>query len=156
MALFAGFAQRLLNLNEPLKTHPMTHTETLKGQFNYNRKQVLWLTDMTEEEYNNFQIDTAKAWTERYWTDVYDVDQLLTSTLFWQWWGYTWNDIDERSMLRQLYSIEPPHRHSSYRAMHQYIFNPASSEQQSMIHDFRSLYSAFAKEYQLKQKEAKP
>ena len=124
----------------------MTHANKLKGQFDYNTKQVLWLTDMTDMEYQNFQIDTAKAWIDRYWADVYEGDTLIGSSLFWKWWAYAWHHADDTVILPILYATPPNGRHSSYRAMHQYIFNQANEDQQWLMQDFKNLRPEFEKE----------
>lgn len=132
----------------------MTHSDTLKAQFTYNRLQVLWLTDMTEEEYSNFQIDTAKAWADRYWSDAYDVDKLLASSNFWNWWTYSWQTADDLYFIKLLYAKEPLQRYSSYRKLHQYVFNHASTHQQLLLKDFRTVKESIQQEIILK-KEVK-
>ncbi len=156
MALFAGFAQRLLNLNEPLKSHPMTHADTLQGQYSYNRKQVLFLARITEEEYQNFHIDTAKAWVERFWNGIYDDNELLNSSTFWKWWNYSWNHADENIVIPALYAVNPVARHTTYRAMHQYVFNLASPDMRFLMEDFKSLKDEFDRECKIKHQTLNP
>ncbi len=132
----------------------MTHAKQLKAQFSYNRKQVMWLTGMNEAEYINFQVDTAKAWVDRYWADIIDADSLFACAMFWSWWHFAWDQADDTMIITPLFSIKKQERHTSYRAMHQYIFNESSQEVQWLIADFRNMRSEFEKDIK-KQKEVK-
>lgn len=114
----------------------MNYAEKLKSQFTYNRKQVLFLTGITESEYQHFQIDMARAWLERHCTGI-DHDCLLNCSLFWKWWNYQWNDADDQSILERLYSAS--NKYSAYRQMHQYVFEPEDTGAQQMISDFKAM-----------------
>lgn len=164
MAHFAGLASKLQNLKEQPNCHSdvggnsyakmlfrqpstiirqlknmTTHSDKLKGQFSYNKKQVLWLTDMTEQEYHDFQTDTAKAWADRNWADVYNTDNLIVTNTFWGWWKYNWNKADDDCIIAVLYTIQSNARFTRYRELHQYVFNTACVEQQYLLADFKSL-----------------
>src|SRR5438309_1137907 len=112
-----------------------------KSQFRYNKMQVLYLTGISDEQYNNFQIDMAKAWVEFYWQNIIDTKVLLNTTIFWRWWVLQWNGIDDRSILQTLYTTPPAQRHTKYRELHQYVFDADNLLQQYMTKDFRSMRS---------------
>lgn len=123
----------------------MTHSEELKAQFDYNRKQVLWLTKLSEEQYSNFQIDTAKAFVEMHFAGVINIDQLLDTKLFWKWWNYMWNDADDKWILHRLYHTREG-AYCEYRIQHQYVFDQKSADLKLMLQDFRSMRPAFDEE----------
>lgn len=124
----------------------MNQATRTRGQFKYNRQQVLYLTGMCQEQYNNFQIDTAKAWVERYWQKIMNVDALLNTTSFWQWWMYQWNVIDDKCIVAALYDVEKEKRLSFYRQLHQYVFQDNSADQDYLMHDFRAMRKEFEKQ----------
>lgn len=125
----------------------MKHAEKLKSQFTYNRKQVLFLTGISEQEYQNLQIDTARAWIERYCYGL-SIDALLNCTLFWKWWNYMWNEADDDAILSQVYEAES--KYYTYRMLHQYVFDNASVRQQQLLGDFKAMRYDFELEMKSK------
>lgn len=123
----------------------MNQASRTRGQFKYNRQQVLFLTGMTQAQYNNFQIDTAKAWTERFFQRIMNTDALLNTTLFWQWWMYQWNCIDDKALLLSLYEMPKEKRHIYYRQLHQYVFDTTDNHQKHLMNDFRHMQKEFEK-----------
>lgn len=117
----------------------MSNAQELKSQFTYNRKQVLFLTAITEQEYENFRIDTARAWVERFFRNI-DVDALMSNcSLFWKWWNYNWNTLDDNGIVEQLYGYSAGSRYVAYRQMHQMVFEANSTETEQLISDFKSM-----------------
>lgn len=124
----------------------MNQVTRTRGQFKYNRQQVLYLTGMTQEQYNNFQIDTAKEWVERYYQSIMDTDRLLSTIMFWKWWMYHWSGIDDKMILSVLYDAPKKKRLMFYRQLHQYVFDDTDENQKYLITDFRHMRKEFEKE----------
>lgn len=124
----------------------MNQAAVLKSQYRYNQTQVMYLTNVNEEAYHNFLIDTAKAWTTHYWQCIMDTETLLKTGLFWKWWARWWNDIDDRQILPSLYSTAPTKRYAVYRELHQYVFDNDNLNQQYMLKDFSSMKPDFEQE----------
>lgn len=100
-----------------------THIQKQRAQFAYNRKQVLWLTAMTNEELNAFQFDTGLDWLQRYTNEQRELlNEIMRQPLIWKWWMLNWNRRDDDVCLRMLYTIEANGRAAYYRSMHQGIF----------------------------------
>ena len=119
-----------------------THTQQLKADFASNKKQILWLTKMSEEQYLNFRSDMAKAFVEA----NYRQEQwgfVIASIAFCKWWIYNWNSIDDKWILEELYHINEPSRCSMYRMMHQYVFDNDDENQELLMKDFLSVRSSF-------------
>jgi hypothetical protein len=123
-----------------------THTQQLKADFTSNKKQVMWLTKTTEEQYNNFIVDTGKAFFEAHYKQT-DWDAIAASKSFWKWWFYNWNLIDDKYILSELYYTNEPNRYSQYRAMHQYVFDEDNANQRLLIADFLSIRNSFLPNY---------
>lgn len=118
----------------------------LLAQNRYNKKSVLYLTTMTEEQYNNFQIDTARAWLEFYWGGLLSIDNLYRTNIFWRWWICAWNEADDKFILKALYDTHNSKRNSRYRELHQYVFDTNSMYQQFLMSDFRHMRVQFERE----------
>ncbi len=114
----------------------MNYADKLKSQFTYNRKQVLFLTGVSEHEYRNFQVDTASAWIERYCPGI-NHDLLIGCSLFWKWWNYQWNDADDQYILAKLYAAKS--KYIAYRQLHQYVFDMSDTHAKQMMDDFKSM-----------------
>jgi hypothetical protein len=121
-------------------------TSKLLAQNRYNKKSVLYLTTMTEDQYNNFQIDTARAWLEFYWSGVLSIDDLYRTKIFWRWWMCAWNEADDKFILPALYSTHKSKRNTRYRELHQYVFDSNSLHQQFIMADFRHMRGEFENE----------
>lgn len=124
----------------------MNQAAVLKSQYRYNQTQVIYLTKINEAEYHDFLIDTAKAWATYYLKGIIDTETLLKTLLFWKWWSRWWNDIDDRFILQQLYSIPFAQRYGAYREMHQYVFDDSEEYQQYLMKDFVTMKLEFEKE----------
>jgi len=124
----------------------MSMRQGILSQFEYNKVQVLYLTGMTDEQYNTFQIDTGKAWVEFYCKNIIDTRALLVTSVFWGWWILQWNNADEDSILRTIYGIPQAQRHTLYRQLHQYVFDANNISQRYMAKDFTCMVSYFEKE----------
>lgn len=131
----------------------MTHAQTLRGQFNYNRKQVLWLTGLSPEHYEGFITDTAKGFVDQF-EKLFNVDALLDTPFFWDWWHFMWNDADEVWILPALYATTN-NRYAEYRVLHQYIFDTECTQYKQFMADFMSLRQTFEKEISKRLKTTK-
>jgi len=132
----------------------MKHADYIKYQFDYNRKQVFWLTKINEQQYESFQIDTGKAFAERYLQGKIDTDALMKTKLFWQWWCYMWNNADEKFIIAELYRIfsaKPELCYGYYRELHQYVFAEGTNDFEILMADFRNLRDQF--EIEIKQQK---
>lgn len=121
----------------------MNDAAKTRAQFKYNRMQVLYLCDITYAEYLSFQTDTAKAWLEHYWRHAIDIDALMACTIFWNWWMYHWNHIDDAAILQDMYHVKPGGRYSYYRQMHQYVFDKNSGHRDRLTKDFLAMLDEF-------------
>lgn len=128
-----------------MKQTETAHAIKTRGQFKYNRAQILYLTGMDDQQFNNFQIDTAKAWVERYWQNLLDIDTLLNCVEFWRWWMYQWNLVDDRAIIQNLYVVHSNQRLAAYRQMHQYVFDGSDHLSELLSADFRAMRKDFDK-----------
>ena len=79
-----------------------THIDKMRGQYNYNRMQVLYLTGMSHEQLCNMQFDMGMQWLRKYAlpteiTDAKDEEMLswiLSQPIIWKWWVNEWNRRD--------------------------------------------------------------
>lgn len=122
--------------------HTHTHTQQLKANFSSNKKQILWLTKMNDEQYENFKLDTGRAFIELHYKTE-DVEQLCSSKAFWSWWQYNWNTIDDTLILEQIYATVASSRAYMYRALHQYVFDNNDDAQELLMKDFLSVRNSF-------------
>lgn len=101
----------------------ITHIQQLRAQYAYNRKQVLWLTGMTDEELSGFQLDTGMDWLTHYTCEAkYLLEQLMREPMIWRWWINEWNLRDDALYLAQLYRFGGKEANAMYRSMHQAVF----------------------------------
>lgn len=121
----------------------MSHFKQLKAQYEYNTKQVLYLTGMNEEEFMQFMLETAHAWLNKYFKDLVDVQAVFDHKTFQNWWKLNWCDVDDRKFLKTLYSTFDKHRFINYRIMHQYVFDNDCEEAEMLQADFRNMIEQF-------------
>lgn len=121
----------------------MSHTKQLKAQYEYNTKQVLYLTGMSEAQYFAFMTDTAYAWLEYYWSKLIDINALIECNEFLSWWKLHWFERDDKDFLTKLYHENTGLRNYSYRASHQMVFNDRYPLTKYMIEDFRAMRKGF-------------
>lgn len=100
-----------------------THIDDVRIERDYERKQVLWLTKMTEEELDGFMFETGIAWMEKFLVMHPDLaKELLGYEELWQWWRNEWARVDHWQVLPQLYKAHATGRYAEYRMAHQQIF----------------------------------
>lgn len=105
----------------------MNHLANIRAQHDYNRKQVLWLTGMTDEELSSFQLETGMDWLKRYTLEERHIlDEVMRKPMIWKWWMLQWNIRDDRHFLHCLYHVPANEANARYRQMHQAIFIPAT------------------------------
>lgn len=117
-----------------------------KAQISYNKKQVCFLTGISENELMDFRLDMAKAWADHYWKHQVNVDALLTSEGFWAWWNWQWNSIDDKAIIQDMYGLNPESRYAYYRQTHQYVFDNSSNHQRHLMQDFADMLPSFKAE----------
>lgn len=105
------------------KTIP--HIRRVQGQYDYKRKQVLYLTGMTDEELSHFQFDTGVEWLTRFTGDTPEVlAPLMRQEIIWKWWVNEWNRRDEQYLpsIYAGYMESKKETVGRYRALHQKPF----------------------------------
>ena len=124
----------------------MPQVITLQSQYNYNTKQILFLCQMTEQEYNDFIMEMAETWLNRMFGHLPDKEQLLGSVTFWKWFKMHWQDRDDRYFLDALYNTVESYRYVKYRQMHQCIFDKEGTVSNFLYNDFLDMYKTFSHE----------
>lgn len=82
-----------------MKNPGRTWTGRQRGQFAYNRKQVSWLTGMSEEDLSFFMFNTGVEWISRYACGNIDLAQLIMEEpVMWDWWYNLWQLRDDEHM----------------------------------------------------------
>lgn len=117
--------------------------QSLKSVYDHNKKQVLWLTGTTEEQYFSFMTETAFSWLEHYYKNIININALIESDMFLQWWKAHWYLRDDRMFLNLLYRDAPHLRYMKYRQYHQYVFDCKMPETINTQKDFRAMRSNF-------------
>lgn len=83
----------------------VTHTGRLRGQYRYNKFQVLYLTGMTVEQLHEFQFNMGCEWLMHYTSRNRDfVDTMMREKLVWDWWKNEWYRTDVE-LLPRLYEV---------------------------------------------------
>lgn len=103
----------------------VTHIDFVRGQYAYNRKQVLWLTGITEDELNNLIYETGEAWiTAHIGNDQEMASYLLAQEEIWNWWKNEWHRRDACNLpaLYDIYQRHPGECKGRYRMLHQETF----------------------------------
>lgn len=123
------------------------HAAALRGQQHYNRKQVLYLTGLTEQQLTEMQMFLLSEWLS-YFHPVHTPDEWMCSEGLWQWWQYMWADLDEEVLPFLYDGLENNgQRLTVYRISFQQIFNTTvTPTAKALMADFNSLKSNFIKE----------
>lgn len=103
----------------------VTHIDRMRGQYNYNRKQVLFLTGMTEAQYAQLMFDTGVEWLCQYTGDDEEMLRMvLSQPVVWQWWKNEWNRRDDEFLpaLFRKYEQCKNECNALYRMHHQQTF----------------------------------
>lgn len=106
-----------------MKQTTTTHIAQLRGQYAYNRKQVLWLTGMTDDDLFAFQMDQGLDWLQIYThEDRLLLLEVMKQPLIWKWWINQWNRLDNIFVISKLYECSAEERLYKYRSLHQTVF----------------------------------
>lgn len=101
----------------------ISHTARMRGQYNYNRLQVLWLTGMSHEDLSTFQFETGIAWLSAHTGETQpELRLVLQQPVIWAWWLNAWHRRDDACNLKMLYGTAPASRQAQYRSWHQEVF----------------------------------
>lgn len=119
---------------------PVKHTRVVRSQFRANRKEVLFLTGMTDEALTHFQRATVVQWLLFQGNMQEETFALMrTRSEVWDWWMYYWNLRDE-GLLPSLYrQFITEARRFDYIVHHNRVFVPTSSFGQDLITSFKHL-----------------
>ncbi|WP_346237736.1 hypothetical protein ABDK00_001495 [Niabella insulamsoli] len=120
-----------------------TPTIKLNQQYTYNLKQVLFATQMDEEELGHLITETADTWLRRFFKGKIDHDSVLHNAAFRKWWRMHWLDRDDRFFLTKVYESPEDFRFSQYRMLHQCVFNLLQPSTQFMYQDFLDMREVF-------------
>ncbi len=123
------------------------HAAALRGEQHYNRKQVLYLTGMSEQQLTDMQYFLLSEWLS-YFHRSHTPEEWLIGEGIFKWWVYVWNEGDEQ-VLPKLYALSGKQYAclACYRRGHQYIFDPINNPQAGRaLIDFNSLADDFIKE----------
>lgn len=97
----------------------MSHKREIQAIDSQNRRIVLRLTGLTEEQYVNLQLDTAREYLlEMLGEDPMGIEHILAGRIFWTWFINRWNRQDAAMVIPALYHEEPRNRAERYRIMH--------------------------------------
>ena len=102
-----------------------SHIAQVRGQYAYNRKQVLYLTGMSDAMVSQFQFDTGLQWLTQYCIHEDDMLRwLLSQPLIWKWWLNEWNRRDDEflSLLYSYYENCPDEIMMRYHRLHKEVF----------------------------------
>lgn len=116
----------------------------LRGESNYNRKQVLYLCGITEDQYYAFMHGTLFDWLATY-QPLYDGEEWMNSEALLNWWRFQWYRMDD-AILVDLYHAPANQRWYFYRHLHQDVFNNQQLCAIQLLDDFRNLRSRFEAE----------
>lgn len=120
-----------------------SQTISMAAQYRYNKMQILFLTGISEEEYNYFLSETAATWLRINFSHCVDSLKMVTSMDFWRWFKMHWQDLDDRFFLQELYGQPENYRLCKYRKLHQVIFDNTSTVTQYINDDFLDMYKSF-------------
>jgi len=118
-------------------------TITMAAQYRYNKKQVLFLTGIEEDEYNHFICETAETWLRLNFDHRVDSMKMVGSLDFWRWFKMHWEDLDDRFFLQELYNQPESYRLCKYRILHQIIFDNTATVTQYLNDDFLDMFKTF-------------
>lgn len=122
------------------------HAAAIRGQQHYNRKQVLFLTGMSEQQLADMQMFLLSEWLS-YFHPVHTPDEWLCSEALWNWWQYMWADWDEQVLPGMYMQSNQVNRLANYRVHVQQVFNTNyNPTAKQLMADFNSLKNDFIKE----------
>lgn len=126
------------------------HRQQLTGQFANNRKAVLWLCSITEQQYTDFMISTLADWVDWMLPSLRGNSKpslnLIEGKLIGNWWQFNWNNADHTWILSKLYAAPAADCYYMYRQCHQLIFNTSTDQFRYLSEDFAMLLPDFEKE----------
>lgn len=124
-------------------TKHISHIAQMRAQYAYNRKQVLWLTGMSDEELSNHQFEEGLAWLTAYTGGEEEATAaLMLEPLIWKWWTNEWNRRDDGQYLSCLYDVahQPPLAVKSlYLGLHARIYIQYTPPYVLLAHSFKKL-----------------
>lgn len=120
-----------------------TPTIKLNQQYSYNIKQVLFATQMDNEELGHLIMETADTWLRRFFKGKIDHYAVLNNDAFMKWWKMHWFDRDDRFFIAEVYAAPEDFRFAKYRQLHQMVFFLLQPTTQYMYQDFLDMKSAF-------------
>src|SRR5699024_6578113 len=116
--------------HSPIKSELMkintktSYMDQLRGQYSYNRKQVLYLTGMDDKDLLRFQESLLIDWLQVHTLEEREtLEPLFDNTLIWKWWINEWNRRDESIVLPNLYHFNTEEQLMRYRQFHQVVFS---------------------------------
>lgn len=115
----------------------------LHQQHTYNKMQVLYLTGMTEQQLSDLIVFTASEWADYFFFNIYNPNKIFDNGLYSRWFQYYWFEMDDVYVLPELYKIQKEYRFIHYRQSHQFVFDAAQPEVQTMKKDFLSMLPKF-------------
>jgi hypothetical protein len=122
------------------------HAAALRGQQQYNRKQVLYLTGLTDQQLTQMQMFLLSEWLS-YFHPAHTPDEWMCSEGLWKWWLYVWNDLDEQVLPAMYNQGNQVNRLANYRLHVQQVFNANyNTTAKQLMADFKSLITDFEKE----------
>lgn len=102
-----------------------SHTDNCAAQYAADRKAILFLTGMTEEQYSHFVYETGVEWLTNYTKQSEELTRLfMQEPLIWKWWCNEWGRRDAKNLAALYYSYEVAKSEvlARYRMMHQEVF----------------------------------
>ena len=102
-----------------------THIEAMRREYLYMRKQIIWLTGISYEDYQNLMYDTALRWLTEY-TNLANVSAVLAQPEVWKWWLLEWDLRDHTHNLHKLYNIPRQMRGGLYKTWHRECLLPGT------------------------------
>jgi len=115
----------------------------ISQQYDYNVKQVLFATQMTQEELGHLIHETADTWLRRFFNGKIDHDAMLQSDAFRKWWRMHWLDRDDRCILDFIWEEPEDYRFAKYRSLHQIVFYLLNPIAQHLYQDFLDMQHHF-------------
>ena len=106
----------------------VTHTRTMRGQYESDEHAVLFFTGMTLEALTDFKLDTGKEWIISYCLKngvcgTLGAEELWMEPLLLQWWNLEWRRMDHWVILPMLHKVVHAERESVYREMHRGVMD---------------------------------
>ncbi len=119
-----------------------------KQQFEANKAQVLYLTKMNEQQYDNFRLETARNFINIHFAYLTPgkVIVIMNTAIFRGWWNKYWSIADDSSILESLYTVPPASRLCAYRASHQFVFDMDNTNVALMRVSFRNILKSINSE----------